>query len=244
MLGQALDIAVVLKEGARNVQRKIGAVDYTLQKHQKFRDDFLDIVRDKHLTVEQLDFSVLPAEIFLDARKIQNTLEVKGIIHVQMHPEKRVLIGAEKFLIGRLVLVVRAVLGVSEPQRMDFIDGLFFLLWFFRVVMAAFARIAVFVFLGRLVLWHVVRVFVVVILGLCFGVRFFLAQIFQIDRHGHIAAIAVEHFAHARAVQKFLFILHDVERHGGAARLAAALLHGERHAVVAFPDHGRGPVLP
>ena len=214
--GQLLDIAVILQEGAAHVQGQVGAVDHALEQHQKFGNDLFDVVRHEHLAVEQLDFALLAAKVPLDPGEIQNALEVEGIIHVEMHPEQGILKGVEQLVIGVFVFLIRAVLGAFQPQGMGVVDGLF-LFGFFLFLGA-----------GGLV-------------GVLGG--FFPVQILQIDGHAHVAAVPVQHLPHPVAVQELLFILHDMQDDGGAPLGAAAVPHGEGHAVLAFPQHGGGAIL-
>ena len=79
------------------------------------------------------------------------------------------------------------------------------------------------------------------LVGVFFG--FVLVQVLEVNRHAHVAAVPIQHFPHPVAVQEFLFFVGDVQDDGGAALGAAAVPHGEGHAVLAFPQHGRRAVL-
>ena len=68
-------------------------------------------------------------------------------------------------------------------------------------------------------------------------------RVHQIDRHGHVAAVAIQDLANPIGVQEFLFLVRDMQGDGGTALGAGALAHGELHAVLAFPAHGGRALL-
>ena len=227
--GELLHIAVVLQEGTGYVQRQIGAIDHALEQHQEFGDNLLDVVRHENLAVKQLNFALLAAEILLDPGKIQNALQIKGVIHIQMHPEQRVLEGVEQLAIGFFVFFLGAILGVFQPQGVYIVNGL--------------GRLGLFL-LGRAVYRGLLFLIGGIFVG--GGSLFFrrLGKILQIDGHAHIPAIALQHLAHPVRIQKFLFLVQDVQRDGGAALRARAVPHFKGHAVLALPMHGSRPLLP
>ena len=133
-----------------------------------------------------------------------------------MHPEQGLLKGVEQLAVGFLVFVLGAVLGRFEPEGMHVVQGLFRLGLFFLLGAGGLAVLP-----GGLI----------------------FAQVLQINGHAHVPAVALQHLPDAVTVQEFLFVLHDVQNHGGAALRAPAVPHGEGHAVLAFPDDGGGALL-
>ena len=214
VVGDAAHIAVVLQEGAGDVQREIRAVDHALEQHQEFRNDLFDVVGDEHLAGIQLDLAFDAAELLLDLREIQNTLELERIIHVQVNPEQRIFVLVEHLAVELLIILVRAILRRAGVERLGVVDGLRRFLLGLGLFLGALAR-------------H---------LGL------FLLDFVKVDRHGHERAIAVEHLAHAPDFEEFALRLADVQGDGRAARGARALGHGEGHAVLALPAN-RGRAL-
>ena len=220
--GELSDIPVVLQEAAADVQRQIGAIQHAAQQQQELRDDLLDVIGHEHLAVEQLDLPLLTAEILADTGEVQDALEVEGIVHVQVNPEQRLLKGVEQLAVGILIFFLGAVAGIFQPQRMGIVDRL-----------GCLGRRRFLALFGSL-------------LGSLFGflgLELFILHIHQIDGHGHVAAVALQHLAHAQAIQEFLFFIRDMQRHGGAALGAVAVAHLIGHAVLAFPAHRLGPFL-
>ena len=56
--GHLADVNIVLQITSGNVERQFRAVQYAAQHQQIFGDDFLDVVCDEHLIVEQLDLTL------------------------------------------------------------------------------------------------------------------------------------------------------------------------------------------
>ena len=75
------------------------------------------------------------------------------------------------------------------------------------------------------------------------GLLGLFVRVHQIDRHGHVAAVAIQDLANPISVQEFLFLVRDMQGDGGAALGAGALAHGELHAVLALPAHGGRAIL-
>ena len=81
------DIRIALQVTAANVQRDIRTVNHTVQEHQEFRNDILDLIGYKYLVGIQLDLVFLYLVALLDLWEIQNTGQVERIIYVQVDPE-------------------------------------------------------------------------------------------------------------------------------------------------------------
>ena len=74
VVADLLNETIVLQCGTGYVQRQIRTVDHTLQQHQVFRNDFLDVVGDEHLVVVQLDHTFDGLELDVDLREVQDAL--------------------------------------------------------------------------------------------------------------------------------------------------------------------------
>ena len=132
----------------------------------------------------------------------------------------------EHLAVERLVVLVGAVLRGAGVERRGVVDRLgLLLLHLLPGLVPGLHLVAIFVGDGRVGLGGLL-----LRLGL---------DLVQIDRPGHERAVALQHLAHAPDVQELLLRLADVQRDGGAARRARALGHGEGHAVLALPAHGR-----
>ena len=213
VLGNLLDLSVVLQKASGNVQRHIRAVDDTFEQQQKFRDDLLDVIGNKDLVTVQLDLSRNHLQTVDLLWKIQDALEVKWVIDVQMNPEQRLIEVHEHLLVEGFVLLVGTLARGFQPQRLGVVDRQRF--------DSAHLIGAV------LVLLHVAVLIVH---------RTLLVVRIQIDLIGHELAVFVQDFADAALLQKFLLALGDVHNDGGSVFGALAVL--DFIAVLS----GRGPV--
>ena len=218
-----LHIAVVLQEGAAHVQGQVRAVDHAVEQHEELGDNLLDVIRHKHLAGEQLDLSLMGAEIVLELGEVQDALQVEGIVHVQVDPEQRILI-AEQLVVEALVFLVGAVGGLLEPQGGGFVDqlGLGHFLHGFHLLGAVLVLLALHRHLP--------------VVGLS-------VHVLQINGRIHESAVAGEYLADAVHLEEFLFFLADVKDHRGAVYGAAALADFKVHAVRGGPVYRLSPLL-
>ena len=93
-----------------------------LEHHKELRDHFLDIIRDKHLIVVQLDGSLDGIILCVDLREVQDTLQVKRIIHVQVDPEQGLLVIHKHLPVEGNIFIFRTFARVLCPQRMGIVD--------------------------------------------------------------------------------------------------------------------------
>ena len=243
VLGQLAHVAVVLQEGARDVQRQVGAVHHALEQQQELGDDLLDIVRDEHLVGVELDLALVGGKVVLEPREVQDAVQVEGIVGVEMDPEQRLLPLVEGVAVELLVLLLGAVLGGLEVERAGGVEHLGELLLgllvvVVLVVVALLALAAVLVVMVVVVTALAVLVVLRLLLcgllgGLLLGLH--LAE----DGHGHEGAVLADDLAHLVAVEELVGLVVEVEGDGGADLLALALLHGVLHGAVGLPRHGR-----
>ena len=77
MLCDLLHLRVVLKEGTRDVERDIGAVDDAVQKHQEFGDDLLDVVGNEHLVAIELDLPAFELHLLSHLGEIEDAFQAE-----------------------------------------------------------------------------------------------------------------------------------------------------------------------
>lgn len=119
-----LYLPVVLQKTARYVQRDVGAVDDAVQKRQKFGNDFLDIVSNVNLIAIQLYLTAFKFDLALYLREIQNTFQAERILHIQMYPEKRIVVIVECFTVKLFIFLFRAIFRIFQIQRMRVVQRL------------------------------------------------------------------------------------------------------------------------
>ena len=225
--GHLLHVAVVLQEGARHVQRQVGAVDAALQQHQKLRNDLLDVVGHEHLVVVELDHALAGGELVLELGEVEDALQVKGILGVQVNPEQRIVHVVEHAVVEFLILLVGALVGALHPQRVRLVDLLRIALLlhlgdFLGRGLGDFSGLGGFGFLA--------------VLLFCFGLL--VLDLGQEHRNRHERAVLLQRGAQRPQVQEVLVLLGDVQRDAGAALGAVAFLQIVLHAVLAGPAHG------
>ena len=202
MLGNLLHLSVVLQKAAGDVERHVRAVDDALEQQQKFRDDLLDVVGDKDLVAVELDLAGDDLQLVLLLREVEDALEVKRIVDVEVDPEQRLVKIHKDLVVKFLVLLVGAVLRGLQPQRMGVVDrARLDNLLLFGAVLVLFG-VALLVIDGALL---VVRV--------------------EVDFVRHELAVLVQNLVDARLLQKFLLVLGDVHDDGGAVFGAVAVLN-------------------
>ena len=82
-----LHIAVGLQIATRHIERDVGRIDYTLQKHHKIGHHAFHAIGNKHLIAVELNAVFANIEIVFDFREIENTGECEGEIHIEVNPE-------------------------------------------------------------------------------------------------------------------------------------------------------------
>ena len=214
VIGNLFHKAVVLQRASGNVQRQVWTVDHTFEQHQKLRNHFLDIIGNKHLIVVQLDRSLNGIVLCINLRKIQNTFQIKGIIHIQMNPEQRLFVIVKYLTIKSPVLLLRAVVGMFQPQRtgIAYRNGAFVDLDFIfsrRYLYDLFLAVLILLLLGLGFLMNVLHHHVFIgQFGLVDGLIFLRrAFFFQVNRHRHEGTVFLQHFPHPVLIGKFYAVL-------------------------------------
>ena len=113
-----LHVAVVLQKASGNVQGKVGTINDAFQQHQVFRHHLLDVVGDVNLVVVKLNLSRHDLKLVALLRKIENPLQIKGIIHIQMNPEQGRIEIHEYLPVEAFIFLFGAVLRLFQPQRL------------------------------------------------------------------------------------------------------------------------------
>ena len=93
-----------------------------MQECEELGHDAFHLVGDEHLVAEELNLVLLKVDVRLNAREIEDTREVEGVVDVQVNPEQRlVLHGVEGAIEGLVVLVLQRR-GSLCPQRLHAVD--------------------------------------------------------------------------------------------------------------------------
>ena len=181
VVGKLANVAVVLQERTGDVQRQVGAIDDALEQQQKLRDDLLDVIGNEHLIGVELDLALI-RNLVLQAREVQNAVQVERIIRVEVNPEQRLAPLMEGVAVELLIVLVRAVLRRAHIERIGRIEhfGNFFLV-FMLMVVAAFA-----VFLMLVVVAAFTAVLVIVLM------LFLVLGHLAVDGRGHEGAILAD----------------------------------------------------
>ena len=118
------------------VQGKLGTVQNALE-HQKILGDyFLDVISHKYLVVIKLNLA-LDGFVFVgQLGKIENTLEVEGVICVDVDPEQRLAVIMEHLAVELLVVLIGAFRGGFQPKRCGVVDGRGGFVFFLLIVLA------------------------------------------------------------------------------------------------------------
>ena len=124
VIGNLPDKTIILQGRSGNVQRQVRTVDNALEQHQEFRNDFLNVICDEDLIVVELDGTFNGLILHVDPREIEDTLEVEGIVHVQMDPEERLLVIIENLAVEGFIFLFFTLVRMLGPQGMDLIHQL------------------------------------------------------------------------------------------------------------------------
>ena len=77
-----------MQVAAGDVQRQLGAIQNALEHEQVLGDDFLDVVRHEDLVVVELDLALHGLVLVAQAGEVQDTLEVEGVIGVDVETRR------------------------------------------------------------------------------------------------------------------------------------------------------------
>ena len=64
-----------------------------------------------------VDGSLQAVVLHVDFREVQDALQIKWIIHVQVYPEQRLLVIPEHLAVEALIIFLAALIGMLVPQR-------------------------------------------------------------------------------------------------------------------------------
>ena len=118
VLGDFLYKTIVLQCGTGYIQWQIRAVDHTFQEKKEFRDHLFDIVCNKYLVIIKFNCSLNGIILCSDLREIQNTFQVKRIIHVQMDPEQWLFVIHKYLTVKLFIFFVCALIRMFHPKRL------------------------------------------------------------------------------------------------------------------------------
>ena len=251
VVGNLLDKSIILQRASGYVQRQIRAVDDALQKKQELRNDFLDVIGDKYLVVVQLDHALGALILQVDLREVEDTLQVKGIIHVQVNPEQRLLVVVEYLAVELLILLLGALAGCLVPEGIDIVQchrTLQDLIGFLRRLHLHGFLCAVFLFLllGLCRLYHGLDEGILLgqlilldllILGLGLG-------ILKIDGQRHESAVFLDDLSGPVFIAEFGAVLIHVKGDLRADSILVAGIHPELGSSLGLPVNGLRILLP
>ncbi len=119
------DGAIGLEEAPRNIEGNVAAINYAAQGQQEAGNHFFAIIRDEDLIAEQLHRTLGDIDVGLEFREVENAVDDKGIVGIQMHPEQGV------FLVGIQIAVELQIVFIRQFARGRF-PGCFLLVDLFR----------------------------------------------------------------------------------------------------------------
>ena len=110
-----LHLLVGLQITAAYIQRYVGRIDNSLHDGHELRHYTLHLVGDEHLIAIQLDAILLDVDVVVDLRKVEDTRQIEGIVHIQMNPEHRFPIHGAQFMIEVDVIFIGQVGRLACP---------------------------------------------------------------------------------------------------------------------------------
>ena len=137
--GDLFHVIVALQVRPADVQRDVRTVDHTVQQRQIFRHNVLHLIGHIHLVAIQLDLVAVYIQVALDLREVQNTREVKRIIHIQVNMEQRLLeLHRIEFMVELVIVLVLQLTRLACPRRVDIVDDVLFVQLHFLAVFPFF----------------------------------------------------------------------------------------------------------
>ena len=120
--GDLLHVLVALQVGAGDVERDVGRVEHAVQQGEELGYDALHGVGDEHLVAVEPDLVALQIHVAFDAREVEDTGQVEGIIHVEVDPEERLVGHRVELAVERLVVLILQLRGLAHPSGLGVVD--------------------------------------------------------------------------------------------------------------------------
>ena len=120
--GNLLHVLVALQVGAGDVERDVGRIEHAVQQGEELGDDALHGVGDEHLVAVEPDLVALQIHVAFDAREVEDTGQVEGIIHVEVDPEERLVGHRVELAVERLVVLILQLRGLAHPSGLGVVD--------------------------------------------------------------------------------------------------------------------------
>ena len=93
-----------------------------MEEREELRHDAFHLVGDEHLVAVELNLVLLQVDVRLDAREVEDTREVEGVVDVQVNPEQRLVLHGVEGAIERLVVLVLQRRRGLCPQGLHVVD--------------------------------------------------------------------------------------------------------------------------
>src|SRR5699024_2454351 len=181
---------------------------------------FFNVICNKYLVIIKLDGSFDGIVFGIDSREIQDSFQVKRIIHIQMDPEQWLLIIQENLAVKFLIILIAALIRMFCPQWMDIADGyrtlldLYLLLgrfYFYHLFFAVF----IFFFFHFSVFMNMLDHYIVILQirfvdGLILWFRIFFGQE---NLYRHKGAVFLQYFSDTVFIGKLQAVIILVQGH-------------------------------
>ena len=115
-----LDIGIALQVAAADIEGNVGRVDNAVQERKKLRHNIFHLVCHEHLIAIELDFVAMDFDVVFDAREVEHTGEVEGIVHVEVYPEEGLVGHRIEVAIKLLIVLVVECRRLACPERIGF----------------------------------------------------------------------------------------------------------------------------
>ena len=123
VVGNATDGAIALQEAPAHVERNIGAIDHPAQGQQKAGHHLFRVVGDKHLVAVELNAALGDVDIGLELREVENAVDHKGVVGVEVNPQQRVFLEGIQIAVKLQVVIVGEAAGRLFPGSFVLVDN-------------------------------------------------------------------------------------------------------------------------
>ena len=118
-----LDVIIRLQVRTADIQRYIRRVDHAVQQRQVLRHDILHLIGHKDLIAIELYLVALYVQVRFDAREIQYSGQVEGIVHIEVNMEQRFIhLHGVQLVVERLVVLILQFGGLACPGGVGVVD--------------------------------------------------------------------------------------------------------------------------
>ncbi len=122
--GDLLHRCIRLQIRTRHIERYVGGIYHTLQKHHEVRHHALHRIGHIHLIAVELYAVFVHLEVVFDLREKQHTGKRKRIVDIQMYPEQRIFLTRIQLVVEIAVVLVGEVGRLFGPCRLGVVNHL------------------------------------------------------------------------------------------------------------------------